>query len=61
MKIFRVVKTVLEGLSRSFNPKRRKYQKLVHKVCVEKSEEKLIDIFFTVSLEEREKMFLESF
>jgi hypothetical protein len=61
MKIVRVVKTVLEELSRSFNPKRRRYQKLVHKVCVEKAEEKLIDIFLTVPLEEREKMFLESF
>jgi hypothetical protein len=61
MKIYRVVKTVLEGWSRRFNPERRRYQKLVHKICVEKSEEKLIDIFFSVPLEEREKMFLESF
>lgn len=61
MKFFRVVKTVLQGMSIRFNPKRRRYQKLIHKICVGKSEEKLIDIFFTVPLEEREKMFLESF
>lgn len=43
------------------NPFKKNYNKMVHEICVEVSEKKVVEIFFTLPLSQRDNFFSESF
>lgn len=61
MKIDKMIIEVSRIINTLFDSKRVKLEKLVHKICVESSQQKLVDTFLKLPQEEREKLFMDSF
>jgi hypothetical protein len=41
--------------------RRKNYNKMINDICIEVSEKKILDFFFSIPQEERDEIFLKSF